>query len=54
MIYPTIVDSGSILRSRDETGITLLACAPVNALATGDVRRCTNKYKGIVTVKLMH
>lgn len=52
-IYPSIIEKGSISRSAGETRRTLLACLPGNELAAGDVRRCINRYIGIVTAKVM-
>jgi hypothetical protein len=51
--YPSIIENGSISRSRGETRRTLLAYLPGNELAAGDVRRWINKYMGIVTAKVM-
>ena len=47
---PSVIEIGRSLRSNDDTA-TLLIFG--DDLATGDVRICSNKYRGTVTVKLM-
>lgn len=41
---------GRILRSRDETRRTLLACVPGKGFETGEVRRWVKSQRGVVTV----
>jgi hypothetical protein len=53
IVYPIVVDSGSIHRSTEETRSALLECFPRTKVATGDVRRCISKYMGTVTAKVM-
>ena len=45
-----MIATGKILRSRDETRRTLLACVPGNGLETGEVRRWAKSQRGVVIV----
>jgi hypothetical protein len=51
MRYPSVIESGRILRSSVGMRSTLLAFFPENDFATGDVRRCKARYNGTMTVK---
>jgi hypothetical protein len=46
----SVIETGSIRKSKEETSRALLACAPGKGFETGDVRRWTNSHNGAVIV----